>query len=134
MNVNLISNLLTFKSNKFLNRNSNIEVFKNKKTESIDFRINKQVHFNNYILPQLRYKNIQSCFLLQPNQYIDQYVILGYLEAITKSSLEIVKFKTKIKDICQILLISNNDCLILDKNKFPTKKLNNFIIKQYKCQ
>jgi hypothetical protein len=36
----------------------------------IDFRITEKLSLNNYILPNLRYKNIQSCFLLQPNQFL----------------------------------------------------------------
>ena len=38
------------------------------------------------------------------------------------------EFKIKKKDSKQILLISNKDCLILDKTQFPNKKLNDFII------
>jgi sporulation protein YlmC with PRC-barrel domain len=87
-----------------------------------------KVYLNNYILPNLRYKDIESCLLIQQNQFIDPYTTLGYLEAITSNSLEIVKFKVKNKDSKQILLISNEDCLTLKREKFPNKKLNNFII------
>jgi len=66
--------------------------------------------------------------LFKKNQFIDRYTILGYLETVTSNSLEIVKFKIKKKDSKQILLISNKDCLILDKTQFPNKKLNDFII------
>jgi hypothetical protein len=31
----------------------------------------KNFNLNNYISPNLRYKNIQSCFLIQKNQFID---------------------------------------------------------------
>jgi hypothetical protein len=41
---------------------------------------------------------------------------LGYLEAITLNSLEIVKFKIKKQDSKQILLISNDDCLTISKD------------------
>jgi hypothetical protein len=53
----------------------------------------KNFNLNNYISPYLKYKNLQSCFLIQQNQFIDSYTVLGYLEAITLNSLEIVKFK-----------------------------------------
>jgi hypothetical protein len=66
--------------------------------------------------------------LIQPNQFIDRYTILGYLEAVTLNSLEIVKFKLKNKENKQILLISNEDCLTVKKNQFPNKKLNDFIV------
>jgi hypothetical protein len=68
-------------------------------------------------------------FFIQQNQFIDNYTVLGYLEAVTLNSLEIVKFKIKKQYGKQILLISNKDCLTLKKNKFPNKKLNDFITK-----
>ena len=98
------------------------------KSNVVDFRINEKINLNNYILPNLRYKNIKSCFLIQPNQFIDCYNILGYLEATVLNSLEIVKFKVKNKDTKQILLISNEDCFTVKKDQFPNKKLNDFII------
>jgi DNA-directed RNA polymerase subunit beta' len=127
-NLNLISNLLVFKPNTFINQNVNIELFHNHKTDSIDFNLSEKFNLNNYISPNLRYKNIQSCFLIQPNQFVDKYMTLGYLEAITLNSLEIVKFKVKNKENKQILLISNKDCLTIKKTRFPNKKVNDFII------
>ena len=127
-NLNLISNLINFESNKFLTQNVNIELFNNHKTRSIDLRVSEKVNLNNYLLPNLRYKNIESCLLLQPNQFVDRYTVLGYLEAITLNSLEIVKFKIKNKESKQILLISNEDCFNLKKEQFQSKKLNDFII------
>jgi DNA-directed RNA polymerase subunit beta' len=127
-NLNLISSLLNFKPGSFLNKNIDIELVRNKKAKSINFQIDEKVYLNNYLVPQLRYQNIQSSFLIQSNQFIDQYSILGYLEAITSNSLEVVKVKVKTKDIKQILLISNKDCVSVKKEQFPTKKLNDFII------
>ena len=126
--LNLVSNVLNFKSSKLLNQNTNIEIFTNQKTNRIDFRISEKVNLNNYILPNLRYKNLESCFLIQPNQFIDCYNNLGYLEATVLNSLEIVKFKVKNKDSKQILLISNEDCFTVQKDHFPNKKLNDFIV------
>jgi len=127
-NLNLISSFINLKSESFLNKNIDIELFRNKKTKSINFQIDEKVSLNNYLVPQLRYKDIQSSFLVQSNQFIDQYSILAYLEAITSNSLEIVKFKSKTKDIKQILLISNKDCVTIQKEQFPNKKVNDFII------
>jgi DNA-directed RNA polymerase subunit beta' len=127
-NLSLVSNALSFKSEKFLNPNTTIELFKNVKTAGLDFRISEKVKLINYISPNLRYKNIDSCLLIQPNQFIDRYNILGYLESIVLNSLEIVKFKIKNKDTKQILLISNEDCVIVKQDQFPNKKLNDFIV------
>ena len=127
-NINLILNVLIFKTNKLLKNTINIELRNNSKINSVNFRISEKLYLNNYISPYLKYKNLQSCFLVQQNQFVDNYTNLGYLEAITLNLLEIVKFKIKKKDTKQILLISNTDCFIIKKNQFPKKKLNDFII------
>jgi len=127
-NLNLVSNFLHFKSNKLFNQDINIELVKNQKANRIDIRINEKLNLNNYILPNLRYKGIKSCFLIQENQFIDCYTLLGYLEATTLNSLEIVKFKIKNKDSKQILLITNEDCFNVKTNLFSNKNLNDFII------
>ena len=127
-NLNLISNFINLNLQLSLNKNIEIELFRNTKTKLINLKINEKISLNNYLVPQLRYKNIQSSFLVQSNQFIDQYSILGYLESITSNSLEIVKFKLKKKNIKQIFLISNKDCITVEKKQFPNKKLNNFVI------
>nr|YP_010134243.1 RNA polymerase beta'' subunit [Navicula veneta]QWM93733.1 RNA polymerase beta'' subunit [Navicula veneta] len=127
-NLNLISNQLTFKINRLLKNQVNIELVNNNKTNSVDFKISENFQLNNHILPYLRYKNLQPCFLIQKNQFVDNYTVLGYLEATTMNSLEIVKFKIKKKDNKQVLLISNEDCLTLQKDQFPNKRLNDFIV------
>jgi DNA-directed RNA polymerase subunit beta' len=125
---NLVINKLIFKTDKLLNNQITIEFLNNKQTNSVSFKINDKLNLNNYISPYLKYKNLQFCSLIQKNQFVDSYTVLGYLESIVLNSLEIVKFKIKKKASKQILLISNKDCLILQKNKFPNKKLNDFII------
>ena len=129
-NLNLVSNVLTLKSEKSLNQNINIELVPKFKTNLINLRFSEKLNFNNYIFPNLRYKNIESCFLTQPDQFIDKYTILGYLESKTLNSLEIVKVKIKNKERenKQILLISNEDCLTVSKNKLLNKSLNDFVI------
>ena len=127
-NLTLVSNVLSFKANKFLNENVNIELFNNQKNQLIDLRISEKINLNHYILPNLRYKDLNSCFLIQSNQFVDCYSTLGYLESTTLNSLEIVKVKVKNKASKQILLISNKDCLTVKKKRFLNKNLNDFII------
>jgi DNA-directed RNA polymerase subunit beta' len=127
-NLNLISNILIFRTNKLLKNNIHIKLKNNQKTNSVDFQTSEKLYLNNYISSYLKYKNLQSCFLIQQNQFVDSYTSLGYLEAITLNSLEIVKVKVKKSDNKQILLISNNDCSTISKNRFPDKKLNDFIV------
>jgi DNA-directed RNA polymerase beta'' subunit len=126
-NLNIVSSLLILKTNKSLNNNLSIELLNNKKTSSIEFRSTEKIYLNNFILPNLKYKNLKSSFIIQKNQFVDIYNTLGYLESVTLNSLEIVKFKIKKQDIKQILLISNNDCLVIKKNKITNKKLNDFV-------
>ena len=126
-NLNLISNILTFNTNKLLNNNITIELFNNQKKNSVDFKITEKLCLNNYIPPNLKYKDIQPCFLIQANQFLSSYMTLGYLESIILNSLEIVKFKIKKQISKQIFLISNTDCLTIKKDEVPTKKLNDFI-------
>jgi DNA-directed RNA polymerase beta'' subunit len=126
-NLNLISSLLIFKTHKSLSNNINIELVNHRKDKSVNFRFIEKLCLKNYIPPSLKYTNIQSCFLIQENQFVSNYLTLGYLEAITPNSLEIVKVKIKKDDSKQILLISNNDCLTIKKKDIPNKKLNDFL-------
>jgi hypothetical protein len=130
-NINLVTRVLKFESTNFLNQKGIIELFNNQKTKSITVRISEKVNLNRYLLPKLRYKTLESCLLLQPQQFVDRYTVLGYLESITLNSLEIVKFKIKNKESKQILLISNKDCFNLKKEQFPTKRLNDFIVNSF---
>jgi DNA-directed RNA polymerase subunit beta' len=126
-NLNLVSNILSFKTNKSLNNNINIELSNNQNKNLVDFNVIEKLSLTNYIPPNLKYKDIQPCFLIQENQFVSNYMTLGYLEAITSNSLEIVKFKIKKQTSKQIFLISNNDCLTIKKEEVPNKKLNDFI-------
>ena len=127
-NVNLVANLLLFKTNNLFKKQINIELLNNRHKNSVDFNIIEKIQFNNYIAPNLRDKNIDPCFLIQKDQFISNYNILGYLETLTLNSLEIVKFKIKKQKEKQIFLISNNDCIIVNKAEVKNKKLNDFIM------
>merc|ERR1712115_492168 len=127
-NVNLIANLLLFKTNNLFKKQFNIELSNNKHKNSVDLNIIEKIQFNNYIAPNLRDKNIDACFLIQKDQFVSNYNILGYLETLTSNSLEIVKFKIKKQKEKQIFLISNNDCIVVNKTEVKNKKLNDFIM------
>jgi hypothetical protein len=127
-NINLIANLLLFKTNNLFKKHINLELVNNKHKNSVDFNITEKIHFNNYIPPNLRDKNIDPCFLTQKNQFVSNYNVLGYLETLTSNSLEIVKFKIKKQNEKQIFLISNNDCIIVNKTEVANKGLNDFIM------
>jgi DNA-directed RNA polymerase subunit beta' len=127
-NLNLISTVLTLRTNKSSYNDVNIQLLNDGKRNLVNFRIIETLFLNNYISPQLKYKNLKSCFIVQTNQFVDQYNTLGYLESITLNSLEIVKVKVKQKEIKKILLISNNDCLKIKKDLKTKKTVNDFIV------
>jgi len=126
--LNLVSNILNFKTNKSFDKNINIQLSNNQKFGSINFDIIEKLNLINSISPNLRYQNIQSCFLIQQKQFISNYTVLGYLEAISPNSLEIVKCKIKKQNNKQIFLISNDDCLTIKKSEVGNKKLNDFVV------
>ena len=127
-NFDLVANLLLFKINKSFNQNINIELSNNKNKKSAELKIIETLRLNNYISPNLRYKNIQPCFLAQKNQFVSSYHILGYLETLNSNSLEIVKIKIKKREDKKIFLISNNDCISLNKNELPSKQVGDLIM------
>ena len=127
-NVNLVSNLLLFKTNNFFKKNIHVQLVNNKSKKAVDFYIIEKLYLNNYISSNLRDKNIQPCFLIQKNQFISNYNVLGYLETLTSTPVEIVKLKMKKQDEKQIFLISNDDCITVQKNKVPDKTINDFVL------
>ena len=128
-NVNLISNVLSIKTKKFLNSpiTYNIELFNNSYKTFLNLNIIEKLCLTRFSNLGLKYANLQSCFLVQRNQFISNYTTIGYLEAITSTSLEIVKIKVKNQLTKQILVISNKDCSIVTKKEIQEKKLNNLI-------
>ena len=126
--LNLVANLLLFKTNNLSKKHINIELSNNKYKNLVEFNVIEKIQLNNYISPNLRDKNIDPCFLVQKNQFVSNYNVLGYLETLTSNSLEIVKFKIKKHNEKQIFLISNNDCTIVNKSEVINKRLNDFIM------
>jgi len=126
--LNLVSSILTFKMNKIPKSIFNFALNNNLKTNTVDFSITEKLSLTNYIAPNLRYKKINPCLLVQANQFISNYTILGYLESVTSNSLEIVKFKMKKHKSKQIFLITNDDCVTIPKKELSNKKLNDFVI------
>ena len=125
--LNLISSNLNCNINKSFNNDINIQLSNNYAQNSVNFKIIEKLYLNNHIPPHLRYKHIKTCFLIQEDQFVSSYMSLGYFEDLISKSLEIVKFKIKKNKSKQILLISNNDCLIIRKDNLLNKRLNDFV-------
>ena len=127
-NINLILTILNFKTIHFFDKNINLQVCKNSKFASIDFQMVENIDIRNFIQPSLRYQNLHSCFLIQQNQFISRYTVLGYLETLTLNPMEIVKCKIKKQKNKQIFLISNDDCVTVKRTEIEDKQINDFVI------
>ena len=128
INLYLLQKNLILQLKNSLKNDISIQLTNNNNNKLINFYITENFILNNYLSALLKYKNLQSCFLIQQEQFIDCYTILGYLETVTLKSLEIIKFKLKKYKTKQFFLISNNDCIKIKKTKFIKKNLHDFII------
>ena len=128
-NIQLVANILDLNLKNSTKHTFTLQFGIDSKTMSIKFLINENLYLPNYVPAHLKYTNIESCLLVEPNQFIDSYTTLGYLESINSHSLEIVKLKSKYKNNRQILLISNDDCLTIEKEKIINKSVNDLVIK-----
>ena len=128
INLNLVTEFLYLKTDQSFSKDLSIELINNKTEHSVVFQTVNKLNLNNYVSPTLKYKNLESSPLIQKNQFIDIYTTLVYLESVTSKPLEIVKLKVNQQDIKQILLISNDNCITIEKSKLPNKKINDFII------
>ena len=126
--IHLVTEFLYLKTHQSFLKDLSIEILNDKTQHSITFQTTNKLNLNSYLSPTLKYKNLESCPLIQKNQFIDIYTTLAYLEAITSKPLEIVKVKINNQDTKQILLISNDNCITIEKNKLNNKKINDFII------
>ena len=104
-----------------------VEIIPNLKHNCLSFSLSDKFSLNQYIPADLKYAKIQSCFIVESNQFVHPYTILGFLEVFTKQSLQIVKLKSKRKQNKQLFLISNEDCLTLEKTQIQNKNIKNFI-------
>nr|YP_009496523.1 RNA polymerase beta' subunit [Actinocyclus subtilis]AWT39236.1 RNA polymerase beta' subunit [Actinocyclus subtilis] len=113
----------------FFDRNTNIqiEILPNRNKNFLNFSISNKSSFNQYIPADLKYTNIQPCFIVSNNQFIHPYTILGFLEIFTQKSLEIVKLKSKRKQNKQLFLISNQDCITIPKNEIKSTNFKTFL-------
>jgi DNA-directed RNA polymerase subunit beta' len=127
-NLTLILDFLLLTNTNLKEKNSTIELIGDSVTKTLKLQMTERVNFKNSAAPYLKYKSLQSCLLVQKSQFLNKYMVIGYVETLTAVSLEIVQFKVKQLEIKQILVISNTDCVTVDKTKLPNKSLNDLII------
>jgi len=130
--INLISQSINLNSKNSLQNKITIELGNSFKLKRLNLKILEKFIVNQYIPAHLKYTNLQSCLLIEQNQFIDAYTTLGYLESLTMNSLEIVKFKSKRSNKKQVFLISNDDCITVKKEQGKNKTVNELIIDNIK--
>ena len=124
----LIKNIIDLNNENSKQAKLNLRFKVKNRTKIIKLISSENLSLINYIPAQLKYTNIESCLVVNDNQFVDSYTNLGYFESITPTSLKIVKLKSKYKDTKQILLISNEDCLTIQKDKIKNKTVNDLVL------
>ena len=130
--INLISKIINIKSNNSLQNTTTIELSNCFKNQLVNIQISENLILKHYIPAHLKYTNLQYCLLVEPTQFVDSYTIIGYFESLIVNSLEIVKFKSKRLKKKQIFLISNKDCITVNKEERKNKIVNELVIDNIK--
>ena len=126
--INLISQTINLNPKNSLENTITIDLSNSFKNKRLNLKILENLVINQYIPAHLKYTNLQACLIIEPNQFIDTYTNIGYLESLTTNSLEIVKFKSKRSNKKQVFLISNDDCITVRKEQGKNKTINELII------
>ena len=123
--IEILNQFLNFQIKNYLTNYNLVELEISK--NHLNFYISKKCSLNQYVPADLKYTKIQSCFIIKKNQFVDSYTTLGFLEKLTLYSLEIVKWKYKKEKNKQLFLISNEDCIIIKKNKTKHNLIKDFV-------
>ena len=128
--LNIVTNSLDFKlSNSFKkNENIQIKILNNNEKNHLNFILSEKLYLIDYLPPHLKYTDIQACLLVEQNQFLNAHSILAYLEIVSPKSLELVKFKSKQKQDKQVFLITNDDCITVEKNKIEDKTTDDLLV------
>merc|ERR1712238_388798 len=100
----------------------------NKKKNSISFSRSKKLNLMNYIPAELKYAEVQFCLIIENDQFVNSQTTIGYFETVSSKSLELVKLKMKRTQNKQIFLISNDDCVKVNKKTIKNKAINKLLI------
>ena len=130
--LNNSARIINIKSNNSLGNTTTIELSNCFKNQLVNIKISENLILKHYIPAHLKYTNLQYCLLVEPTQFVDSYTIIGYFESLIVNSLEIVKFKSKQLKKKQIFLISNKDCITVNKEERKNKIVNELIIDNIK--
>ena len=127
--VEILNHFLNFQIENYSTKNNRLEleILKNHQKSHLNLYSLEKCSLNQYLPADLKYKKIQSCFIIKKNQFLDSYTTLGFLENLTSYSLEIVKWKYKNEKNKQLFLISNEDCITIKKDKIKHHLIRDLI-------
>nr|YP_009497600.1 RNA polymerase beta' subunit [Astrosyne radiata]AWT40313.1 RNA polymerase beta' subunit [Astrosyne radiata] len=121
--VNLMAIDLQFNQASPIQSNDILEVCKTNNSVTT-FKIHKTLEIGKNLNPKLKNKNLLTCLLVQDQQFIDQYMTLGYFESLSTKSFDIIKFKVATEDIKHIIVITTSDCLKVTYNSLTQFNMN----------
>lgn len=129
----------TFKNINLINQSLNLSLLnsvkQNEKTEislicnrqnknCLQIIVSEKFYISHYIPNNLKYLKIQLALIVENNQFLNSYTTFGYLEVLTEKSLKIRQLKSQQQQTSkQILLISSNDCLEINKSQWNLTKM-----------
>jgi DNA-directed RNA polymerase subunit beta' len=82
-NIFLIKNVIDLNHENLKQKQLNLTFKAKNKTKIVQLILSENFSLINYIPAQLKYTNIESCLLVNQNQFVDSYTNLGYFENIT---------------------------------------------------
>lgn len=126
-NLALIVDFLLLTNTNLKEKNSTIQLRGDSVNQTLKLQMTEIVNFKDSVAPYLKSKSLQSCLLVQKSQFLNKYMVIGYVETLTAVSLEIVHFKVQQLETKKILLISNTDCVTVDKTQLPNQNLNDIL-------
>merc|ERR1712051_199326 len=94
--LNIVTNTLEFNLTASFKKNENVEIklMTNQEKRYLNFILSEKLYLMDYLPAHLKYTDIQSCLLVEQNQFVNSHTVLGYLEIVSSKSLELVKFKS----------------------------------------
>jgi DNA-directed RNA polymerase subunit beta' len=128
--LDLITDCLNLTIRNCFNKTSQLrlDIKVDSNNELVKLITSEELFLTQYIPANLKYTDIKLSLIVKNNQFVNSYSKLGYLQIVTNKLLQIVKLKSKNAQKKQIFLISNDDCIILSKNKVKDKTINQLLI------
>jgi DNA-directed RNA polymerase subunit beta' len=117
--INNANGLQLFRQNLKLGRTDSVNGIESKTEilikiipqENFQFSLIENVYVNNYVSNQLKEFNFKVALIIQNNQIVNPFTVLGYLENNTNKNINIVKIKNRIESKNFLFIIRKEDCV-----------------------